>query len=221
MVDQIGMIQQASGLVSLSYGFSFAEKHHIRIGTSLGYNQYRVDPSTAIAFDPDDPVINGGVQAGGTINLELGLMYAWKGLELSLGSKHEQSTSNMPVQVKTALMVMDSEINSLISYNINFGDKWRFSVFTKGINNGYQFDMNADGKDLDGGLGYRTGRISRSIGNSNSRPSLLGYAYEAPTLPKFRFTEVILGIKKAKRKKFNCRSQEEPDTFKMQLEKNL
>ena len=44
MVDQIGMIQQASGLVSLSYGFSFAEKHHIRIGTSLGYNLYRVDP---------------------------------------------------------------------------------------------------------------------------------------------------------------------------------
>ena len=44
---------------------------------------------------------------------------------------------------------------------MNFGDKWRFtpSVFTKGTNNGYQFDMNADVcyKDfIYGGLGYRT-----------------------------------------------------------------
>ena len=56
------MIQQVSGLASLSYGFSFAEQHHIRISTSVGYNQYRVDPTTAIAFDPDDPIINGSAK---------------------------------------------------------------------------------------------------------------------------------------------------------------
>ena len=92
-------------------------------------------------------------------------MYAWKGLELSLGSKQFiQSTSNMPIAG-----VVDGvdgyglrrHLNSLISYNMNFGDKWRFtpSVFTKGTNNGYQFDMNADVcyKDfIYGGLGYRT-----------------------------------------------------------------
>ncbi|MDO7613897.1 MAG: PorP/SprF family type IX secretion system membrane protein, partial [Crocinitomicaceae bacterium] len=67
VVDQIGMIQQVSGLASLSYGLTFANEHHLRIGTSFGYNQYRVDPTTAIAFDPDDPIINGGVQSSGTI----------------------------------------------------------------------------------------------------------------------------------------------------------
>ena len=51
-------------------------------------------------------------------------MYAWKGLELSLGSKQFiQSTSNMPIAG-----VVDGvdgyglrrHLNSLISYNINF-----------------------------------------------------------------------------------------------------
>ena len=239
MVDQIGMIQQASGLVSLSYGFSFAEKHHIRIGTSVGYNQYRVDPSTAIAFDPDDPVINGGVQAGGTINLELGLMYAWKGLELSLGSKQFiQSTSNMPIAGIVAGVDgygLRRHLNSLISYNMNFGDKWRFtpSVFTKGTNNGYQFDMNADVcyKDfIYGGLGYRTsvGLVGR-LGIQIQDLLFLGYAYEAPMSNIASYSsgshEVILGIKFCKKQKkeeippIAEVKKEEPDTTQNETRK--
>lgn len=235
MVDQIGMIQQVSGLVSLSYGFSIANDHHIRIGTSLGYNQYRVDPTSAIAFDPDDPIINGGIQAGGTINMELGLMYAWKGLELSVGSKQFiQSTSNMPITGVDGYGLR-RHLNSLIAYNVNFGDKWRFtpSLFAKGTNNGYQLDMNADVcyKDfIYGGLGYRTsvGVIGR-LGIQIQDLFFIGYAYEAPMSNIASYSsgshEVILGIKFCKKDKKDEIppiaevKKEEPDTTRNETRK--
>ena len=235
MVDQIGMIQQVSGLISLSYGFSIANDHHIRIGTSLGYNQYRVDPTSAIAFDPDDPIINGGIQAGGTINMELGLMYAWKGLELSVGSKQFiQSTSNMPVTGVDGYGLR-RHLNSLIAYNVNFGDKWRFtpSLFAKGTNNGYQLDMNADVcyKDfIYGGLGYRTsvGVIGR-LGIQIQDLFFIGYAYEAPMSNIASYSsgshEVILGIKFCKKDKKDEIppiaevKKEEPDTTRIETRK--
>lgn len=235
MVDQIGMIQQVSGLVSLSYGFSIANDHHIRIGTSLGYNQYRVDPTSAIAFDPDDPIINGGIQAGGTINMELGLMYAWKGLELSVGSKQFiQSTSNMPITGVDGYGLR-RHLNSLIAYNVNFGDKWRFtpSLFAKGTNNGYQLDMNADVcyKDfIYGGLGYRTsvGVIGR-LGIQIQDLFFIGYAYEAPMSNIASYSsgshEVILGIKFCKKDKKDEIppiaevKKEEPDTTRIETRK--
>jgi len=211
VVDQIGMIQQVSGLASLSYGLTFASEHHLRVGTSFGYNQYRVDPTTAIAFDPDDPIVNGGVQSSGTINLELGILYAWKNLELSVGSKQFiQSTSNMPIAGVDGYG-LKRHLNSLISCNLNIGDKWRLtpSLFTKGTNNGYQLDMNADAcyKDfIYGGLGYRTsvGIIGR-LGIQIQDLFFVGYAYEAPMSNIASYSsgshEVILGIKFCKKEK--------------------
>ena len=168
-MDQIGMIQQVSGLASLSYGLTFASEHNLRIGTSFGYNQYRVDPTTAIAFDPDDPIVNGGVQSSGTINLELGIMYAWKGLEFSVGSKQFiQSTSNMQITGVDGYGLR-RHLNTLLAYNLNIRENWRVtpSLFAKGTNNGYQLDINTDAcyKDfIYGGLGYRTsvGKIGRA-----------------------------------------------------------
>jgi type IX secretion system PorP/SprF family membrane protein len=235
MVDQIGMIQQVSGLVSLSYGFSIANEHHVRIGTSAGYNQYRIDPTSAIAFDPDDPIINGGVQAGGTINMELGLMYAWKALELSIGSQQFiQSTSNMPIAGVDGYGLR-RHLNSLIAYNLNIRDKWRLtpSVFAKGTNNGYQLDMNADVcyKDfIYGGMGYRTsvGIVGR-LGIQIQDLFFIGYAYEAPMSNIASYSsgshEVILGIKFCKKDKKDEIppiaevKKEEPDTTRNETRK--
>jgi len=235
MVDQIGMIQQVSGLVSLSYGFSIANEHHVRIGTSAGYNQYRIDPTSAIAFDPDDPIINGGVQAGGTINMELGLMYAWKALELSIGSQQFiQSTSNMPIAGVDGYGLR-RHLNSLIAYNLNIRDKWRLtpSVFAKGTNNGYQLDVNADVcyKDfIYGGMGYRTsvGIVGR-LGIQIQDLFFIGYAYEAPMSNIASYSsgshEVILGIKFCKKDKKDEIppiaevKKEEPDTTRNETRK--
>ena len=119
LVDQIGMIQQVSAMGTGSYGFTIAKTHKLRFGASFGYNQYRIDASNAIAFDSGDPIIDGGEQAGGTINTNIGLLYQWKNLEVSLGSQQViQSTTNM------SLAGIDGyglrrHMNAYIAYNTN------------------------------------------------------------------------------------------------------
>jgi type IX secretion system PorP/SprF family membrane protein len=87
LVDKIGMINQVSGMGAISYGLTFGQVHNIRLGVGFGYNQYRVNPSSAIAFDNQDPIINGGSQSSGTLNSEIGIFYQWKNLEISFASK--------------------------------------------------------------------------------------------------------------------------------------
>lgn len=211
LIDKIGMVNQVSGLGSLSYGLNLGIKHKIRIGASVGYNQYRVDPSSAIVFDPNDPIANGGVNSAGTINSELGLLYQFKNLEVAVASKQLiQSYTNFSYNGLDGYGLR-RHMNGLISYaipvNANFTIKP--SVFAKGINSGFQTDMNADViyKDfLYGGLGYRTqvGLIAR-VGVNIQDLFFIGYAYESPMANIASYSsgshEVVLGLKFCKNKK--------------------
>ena len=209
LVDQIGMIQQVSAMGTGSYGFTIAKTHKLRFGASFGYNQYRIDASNAIAFDNGDPIIDGGEQAGGTINTNIGLLYRWKNLEVSLGSQQViQSTTNV------SLAGIDGyglrrHMNAYIAYNQKLGSSWmlRPSIFTKGTNNGYQIDLNADAvykQYIFGGLGFRTGvgLIARA-GIQIQDLFFIGYAYETPMSNIASYSsgshEVILGIKFCKK----------------------
>ena len=210
LVDQIGMIQQVSAMGSFSYGLSIGKSHNIRLGASIGYNQYRIDASDAIAFENGDPIIEGGEQAGGTVNSNIGILYQWKNLELSIGSQQLiQSTSNMSFAGIDGFGLR-RHLNGLIAYNQKIGDNWMLtpSIYTKGTNNGYQLDINADAtykKYIFGGLGYRTsvGMIARA-GIQVQDLFFIGYAYETPMSNIASYSsgshEIILGIKFCKKK---------------------
>lgn len=211
LIDKIGMVNQVSGLGSLSYGLNLGINHKIRIGASVGYNQYRVDPSSAIVFDPNDPIANGGVNSAGTINSELGLLYQFKNLEVAVASKQLiQSYTNFSYNGLDGYGLR-RHMNGLISYAIPVNENFTIkpSVFTKGINSGFQTDMNADViyKDfLYGGLGYRTqvGLIAR-VGVNIQELFFIGYAYESPMANIASYSsgshEVVLGLKFCKNKK--------------------
>jgi type IX secretion system PorP/SprF family membrane protein len=209
LVDQIGMIQQVSAMGTASYGFTIAKTHNLRFGASFGYNQYRIDATDAIAFDSGDPIIDGGEQAGGTINTNIGLLYQWKKLEVSLGSQQLiQSTTNMTLAGVDGYGLR-RHMNAYIAYNQKLGSNWMLtpSIYTKGTNNGYQIDLNADAvykRYIFGGLGFRTGvgLIARA-GIQIQDLFFIGYAYEAPMSNIASYGsgshEVILGIKFCKK----------------------
>ena len=210
LVDQIGMIQQVSAMGSLSYGLTIGKTHNIRLGASVGYNQYRIDATNAIAFENGDPIIEGGEQAGGTLNSNIGILYQWKNLEISIGSQQLiQSTSNMSFSGIDGFGLR-RHLNGLVAYNQKIGDIWMLtpSIYTKGTNNGYQLDLNADAtykKYISGGLGYRTsvGLIARA-GIQVQDLFFIGYAYETPMSNIASYSsgshEILLGIKFCKKK---------------------
>tara|TARA_B100001057_G_C22839915_1_gene946659 strand:- start:1114 stop:2526 length:1413 start_codon:yes stop_codon:yes gene_type:complete len=210
LVDQIGMIQQVSAMGSLSYGLTIGKSHNIRLGASIGYNQYRIDASNAIAFDEGDPIIEGGEQAGGTVNSNIGLLYQWKNLEVGIGSQQLiQSTSNLSFSGVDGFGLR-RHFNGLVAYNQTIGTNWILtpSIYTKGTNNGYQLDINADAtykKYIYGGIGYRTsvGLIARA-GIEVQDLFFIGYAYETPMSNIASYSsgshEIILGIKFCKKK---------------------
>jgi len=210
LIDKIGMLQQVSGLGTISYGLNFGE-HSLRLGVSVGYNQYRVNPSTAIAFDNQDPIVNGGLQSAGAINTEIGLAYVWKNLELAIASKQLLQTYSNFGYNNLQGYGLRRHLSGLIGYRIGINDKWSVkpSVWTKGTNNGYQLDINADVnyKDLFfGGIGYRTkvGLIGR-VGMNIQKLFFIGYAYEAPMSNIASYSsgshEVILGLRLCRKSK--------------------
>ena len=185
LIDKIGMLQQFSGLGSLSYGMKFGE-HRIRAGLSIGYNQYRLNPSTAIVFDPLDPIVNGGNQSAGAVNTDLGILYTFENIELAASTKQVLHTSSNFGYSNTTGYGLRRHFTGYAAYNIILTNKWDLkpSVFLKGINHVLQADINASAtynKFLNVGIGYRTqvGLIGR-VGITLKERYMFGYAYEAP-----------------------------------------
>ncbi len=73
MIDKIGMLQNFTASGSVAYGFTFAKEHIIRLGVSAGYFQLQLDPSSAIAFDQGDVIVEGGVQSANSLLTEAGI----------------------------------------------------------------------------------------------------------------------------------------------------
>ena len=211
LVDKIGMINQVTGMGAISYGLTFAKFHTLRFGLGVGYNQYRVNPTSAIAFDNQDPIINGGSQSSGTLNSELGIFYQWKNLELSVASKQLLQTYTNFGYNSLDGYGLRRHFNALAAYRINVNNNLAIkpSVFMKGINTGMQTDLNADviyKRFIQAGIGYRTqvGLIARA-GINIQDLFFIGYAYETPMRNIASFSsgshEVILGLKFCKTKK--------------------
>ncbi len=220
LIDKIGMLQQFSGLGSLSYGMKFGE-HRFRAGLSIGYNQYRLNPSTAIVFDPLDPIVNGGNQSAGAVNTDLGILYTFENLELAASTKQVLHTSSNFGYSNTTGYGLRRHFTGYAAYNIILTNKWDLkpSVFLKGINHVLQADINASAtynKFLNVGVGYRTqvGLIGR-IGITLKDRYMFGYAYEAPMANMASYSsgshELILKITM-------CRPEKTPKISKIKID---
>jgi type IX secretion system PorP/SprF family membrane protein len=186
LIDKIGMLQQFSGMGTISYGFNIQTRHEIRIGASIGYNQYRLNPSSAVVFDPLDPIVNGGNQSSGVINTDIGVTYRFEQFELGISTKQLiHSFSNFGYTNLPGYGLKRHAVG-YAAYTIPLSKTWDVqpSLLMKGINNVMQVDINSSfiyKKNLHLGLSYRTqvGLIGR-IGIQLKDRFLFAYAYEAP-----------------------------------------
>lgn len=186
VVDKIGMLQNISASGSVAYGLTFAKHHEVRLGVSAGYFQMRVDPSGAIAFDAGDNIIEGGVQTSNSITTDAGILYRFKGLELSFASKQLIETRSKFNYTNLEGYGLKRHFVGYAGYGILLNKRFTLtpSVFYKGLNNTNQFDINVDVNYNDfiyGGVGYRTGvGLVGRIGVSIRKLFFIGYAYEVP-----------------------------------------
>ena len=228
LIDKLGMLQQVAASGSVSYGFTIAKQHTLRFGITGGYYQFRLNPSGSIAFDPLDVIVNGGSQSSSSINSEVGFLYQFKGLELSMASKQViQSFSNFGYTGLDGYGLRRHMVG-LLGYKFQVNQKLSVkpSVLYKGINNTNQFDINADvnyKNFIHGGIGYRTqvGLIGR-VGVNIQNLFFIGYAYEVPMQNIAKYSsgshEIIIGLKLCKKKRATIDSllteklDQEPDT---------
>lgn len=185
MLDKIGMLQQVSALGNVSYGFYFG-KQSLRLGLSVGYNNYRVNPSNAVAFDLLDPIVNGGNQSAGAITSDIGIAYKVEGFYVFGSVKQLLKTysnfgyTNLPGYVQRAHYMMGA------GYDIPLNNTWemRPNVLLRSINNVMQADLNIDAnykQFIHFGAGFRSqvGLVARA-GITLKEKFFFGYAYEAP-----------------------------------------
>ena len=185
MMDKIGMLQQVSALGNVSYGILNGNQT-LRLGISIGYNNYRVNPSNAVAFDLLDPIVNGGNQSAGAISSDFGAFYRNGALELFGTVKQVIKTysnfgyANLPGYGQRPHFLIGT------GYQIKLNSAWglRPNALYKSINNVNQVDVNLDAqykKFLHLGAGFRTqvGVVARA-GIVLKERFFFGYAYEAP-----------------------------------------
>ncbi len=213
LIDRLGMFQQLSASGSISYGLTFAKEHKVRLGISGGYFQMRIDPTDAIAFDAGDNIVEGGVQTSNSVETEAGILYSWKGLELSFASKQLLETrTNFNYQNLDGYGLKRHFIG-YAGYNILVSKKLALTpnILYKGVNNVNQFDFNVDlnyDDFIHGGIGYRTqaGLVAR-IGVNIRKMFFIGYAYETPMQNLAKYSsgshEIGLGIRLCKKPKEN------------------
>ena len=211
LLDKLGMMQQLSASASVSYGITIAQQHKVRLGLTGGYFQMRVDPTDAIAFDAGDNIVEGGVNSSNSINTEAGILYQFKGLELSFASKQLIETRSDFNYSELDGYGLKRHFIGYASYGIVLKKSLSLtpSVMYKGIKGTQQFDFNADLNYNDfiyGGLGYRTevGLIGR-IGINIRKLFFIGYSYEVPMHNIATYGsgshEVVLGLKFCKKDK--------------------
>ena len=211
LIDKLGMFQQVSASGSISYGFTFFKDHNVRIGLSGGYFQMRLDPTDAIAFDAGDNIIEGGVQSSNSVETEAGLLYTFKGLELSFASKQLIETrsnfnyTNLDGYGLKRHFIGYGGYSFILNKNVSLTP----SVLYKGVGNVNQLDINVDVNYDDfiyGGLGYRTGvGLIGRIGVNIRKMFFIGYAYEVPMQNIASYSsgshEIALGLKLCRKKK--------------------
>lgn len=211
LLDRLGLFQQVSVNGAVSYGFTIARDHHLRLGISAGYFQMRIDPTNAIVFDSGDQIIDGGVQTASSLNTSAGLLYQYKGLELSFASKQL-------LEGRTNFNLIGLEGYGLKRHYVGYAGydivlnkqlTLKPNVLYRGVGNISQFDLNADVNYNDfiyGGIGWRTqvGLVA-SVGVNIRKLFFLGYAYETPMLNLASYGagshEITLGLKFCKKKK--------------------
>lgn len=209
--DRAGMLTQLAISGAGSYGITIANEHQLRLGLSAGYFQVRVDPEGAIMVDGSDPIVTQGNQSAGTLNTGAGILYAFKGLELSFGTQQM-------IETRSDLAYLDGyglkrHLFGYGSYNVILNRQFTLtpSLMYKGINSVSQFDINADLNYNDfiyGGLGFRTGvGIVGRLGVNIRKFFFLSYAYEVPMKGMASYGagshEIGLGLK-------FCKKQQEP-----------
>lgn len=211
LIDRLGMLQQVQASAAASYGFTIADEHHLRVGLAAGYFQMRVDPSDAIALQSGDVVIDGGTQSSNALNTEAGLLYAFKGLELSFASKQVVETRSNTSYPNLDGYGLKRHFMGYAGYDIliNRSFTLRPNVLYKGIDAIQQFDFNADVNYNDfiyGGLGYRTGSgVVGRLGVNIKKFFFVGYAYAIPMQNIASYGagshEFALGLKFCKKEK--------------------
>lgn len=211
LVDKVGMLQQVAGNLSLSYGFTIAQEHKIRVGVSGGYFQMRVDPTSAIAFDAGDEIIDNGLQSQSTVYTDAGLSYQWKALDVSFSSKQMLELFTRGNYANATGYGLRRHLLGYTGYRFaagsNFGIKP--NILYRGIGNANQFDFNIDAdyrQFVYVGMGYRTdvGLVAR-IGGRIRDMFYAGYAYEIPMQNIASYGsgshEIMIGLKLCKRGK--------------------
>lgn len=222
LLDRLGLFQQVSANGAISYGVTIARSHHVRLGISAGYFQMRIDPTDAIVFDAGDQIIDGGLQTAGALNSSAGILYQFKGLELSFASKQLIESRTDFNFTGLPGYGLKRHFVGYAGYDIPLKKELSLkpNILYRGVGNVQQFDFNADINYNDliyGGIGWRTqvGIVAR-VGVNIRKLFFMGYAYETPMQNLASYGagshEVTLGLKFCKKK---------PEEINDPLAKNL
>ncbi len=186
--DRTDFFQRITGNVTYSHRFNFSKNmvHSIAFGASVGFVDNKLNLSDAVVEDPSDVLLSSNVKNGTTLNVDFGLRYNIKGLELGFAIPQLFETQiryESPGEDDRKFTLRRSMVGYL-GYKFKIKEKWYIqpSVLLRNSAKSTQIDgnLNLSYKDIIWlGATYRTsGGIIPSIGFKVANQFTLAYAYE-------------------------------------------
>ena len=187
--DRSSLYQRIAANVTYSHRFHFSKKivHSIAFGASVGFVDNKINLADAIVDNPDDPLLRGGSSINGTtLNIDFGLRYNLKGLELGFAVPQlfETQIRYAPTDNTNGKFTLRRAMVGYLGYKFTIKDKWFIqpSVLLRNSAGVTQIDgnLNLSYKDIIWlGATYRTsGGIIPSIGFKVAQQFTFAYAYE-------------------------------------------
>lgn len=187
--DRTDLYQRIAGSFTYSHRFHFSKKivHSIAFGASLGFVDNRINLGNAVVDDNSDPLLqNGTVINGTTLNVDFGLRYNLKGLELgfAIPQLFETQISYAASSQDPRKFTLRRAMVGYLGYKFKIKDKWFIqpSVLLRNSSKVTQVDgsLNLSYKDIIWlGATYRTsGGIIPSLGFKIADQFTVAYAYE-------------------------------------------
>lgn len=123
--DKTSFISTVNAQLIYAHDIKLAREHQLTLGLGVGINSTQLNLSDAVVEDPTDIILTNGDVSSTTFDMDAGLRYSWKHLEIGVAAPHViESVGEIRSKEKEFSYDLSRHFRFYAGYDIWINDKW-------------------------------------------------------------------------------------------------
>jgi type IX secretion system PorP/SprF family membrane protein len=123
--DRTNFVSSVNAKLVYAHDIKLATDHQLTLGLGLGINHTQLNLNDAVVEDPNDPILLNGNVGSTTFDMDAGIRYSWKGLEISAAVPHVLETvAEIRKKEKSFTYDLSRHFRFYAGYDFWIKDKW-------------------------------------------------------------------------------------------------